>query len=455
MLGKLILAVVVMGILFVITQTFIDSGVSYASDETCRSSVLLRSEVAVDLGIMSEDRFFPLACTTTHQGELPANDREEAKDMIAQMATDCWYMYREGTVPDVFDADRGEPSCSVCYSFKLPDGVLEEGVLPDTDAFFEEDRRPEGKIELGEMYNYLVESDYTLPVTRGGGLHDLYVSEEADFGSQLNLADPDVLSTTEVRVTNENGIYFTDYTDELSGMAGELEDFGNNLLEQRSFNVLFVVAEEFDALNMRRMRNVIEHPDVNLNTENRYNSLLVMIDANNGVIRVQMGSELTNSMPENVLEEELNSIFRRSTIEEYSDLEGLISNLVAEFEYYLIDEEGRDWSEDTGINPDSYYAYLSNQGGNFPIIGNVSEDKGTHYIAFYSATDKLSAFEESAIRTFTSSLSSGAVDFAQGVLITAINHIVLGTPMRSEDTSGNFLMIADSDEIREACEVRD
>ena len=395
-LVSLIVAVAVIGVLLLIVYVFLDSGKAIASDTACTTSVWLRSEVSVDLGLVRADNFLPLVCPTQDIGTLDGN-RNEVKGQIAQMASTCWDNYAQGRVRNLFKSDRGERDCGVCYTFKISD--VPAGSVPSVEGmFFEESSRESGVIKSEEMYNFMFFNVYQRSVVRGGNL-DNYMSGVFDFRYNFGISDPERINTRDVEVTASN-LFVNDYADILNEFTIEsINTLGQDLLRENRANLHVVIAENFDDINPRRGRQIIENNDIN--SENRYDALLIMIDLKEQRVLVRMGRELETFVYEHQIPGLIRQAFHTNL--EGDNLDDAILTLLDSFRNKMLGDTSA-W-EDIGLRRGTYMSHLTNYGSmSMPIIEDIQKDRT--YVVAYIGETRISFFR---------SISGWATRFAGGI----------------------------------------
>ena len=57
-----------------------------------------------------------------------SQDIEGAKTEVRDMLKNCWYMWLDGSEPNIFRLFPEKQSCRICYKFKIKDGIKDTGV---------------------------------------------------------------------------------------------------------------------------------------------------------------------------------------------------------------------------------------------------------------------------------------------------------------------------------------
>lgn len=106
----------------------------------------------------------PRACKTINKNELPGKDykenvggvKEGAKKEIKDLMMKCWWMWLEGSQPNILDSSTTSftNKCFVCYTFSLKDGIN----IPITEFL----------ASLNEPYYAIDTSDRCAPGGQGG-----------------------------------------------------------------------------------------------------------------------------------------------------------------------------------------------------------------------------------------------------------------------------------------------
>lgn len=388
----------------------------------CRNSVALRAKsyIGMDLLFISEfikkEKFTPLMCNPQPMGELKGT-REEIKHQIAELTAKCWWMYLEGSVPNLFKLDEEDAkSCGICYYFRIPEDLdageissyqhfeemIEEIMIQNIDRETDPEIReilldnlndfsyetidyegqkvvrPTNLISMQEFYNFLLSEEYNPGILYGGGTAD-YIGDVHEFTSAIHSDNEESLnlrSITEFPPTHleDNTGLITQETQEL------ITELGVDFFQQQRAGILVVVAEEIQRNDRRDARRLIER--LGLNSDQRSNDgVLILIDINNGNIRLHMGKLLEQHIKEHEIKMILESHFGdiRNERELNRALQGVINDLTQK----LLSPISEDRYE---FAPGTYYEYLSNRQTTAPVIDNLQAGQ-TYAITYVSISD--------------------------------------------------------------------
>ena len=139
----IVLAAVGGGVMFLFLGFISSPAEAAALDRTCHDSVWARAELAPTI-LDTKMHLSPLSCKT--QEEKVTGGREQIKERMARMMSQCWWMFNEGRHDEIFEAaklqrifwDSSENSCFMCY------------VAP-----IDQDNIVGGPIEPQEMFHYM------------------------------------------------------------------------------------------------------------------------------------------------------------------------------------------------------------------------------------------------------------------------------------------------------------
>lgn len=427
-LATIIIWIVATVVLLVTVSMIINMSTSATEEVICRNSVALRAKTVLgfDVGPIQEaykkENFMPLLCKPQNKGELKGS-REEVKKQVADLAAQCWWMYLEGSVPNLFDSNvRDENSCGICYYFQIPEGLDAGRISSNPDlVFFEELTktrlseltqlesdpelrriieesyaeleynvlehqgkeiiRPTTLISQQEMYNFLIAEQYDPKILYGGGNIN-YFGNIQEFDSLINLRMP-----REIRLRQINELPPTqliDYTSLITEQTQQrITDFGGKLYRQENSILLVVVADEIQRNERRDARQVIER--LNLNSQrDKHDAILITLDVKNGNIRVHLGGLLERHIKEHEVSAMLENHF--NTITTPQELNTALTRLISDLEQRIIYSPGR-VAENLRLVPEgSYYQYLSNDQTTAPIIETLTSDR-TYAVIYKSLSD--------------------------------------------------------------------
>lgn len=400
----LIILSVVSGITLLLVSVQISSQNQAALEENCRTSVLQR--IAVESLSVPGDwsSYSSLRCSSFDMGTI-SGDRPEVKQEIADLAARCWYMYAEGRSVSVFE-ESSVDSCVICYTFNLDEDIGEydksqRRLIFDESAIefemTEEVDRDDPSINnydtegnpvsqerfLGsnmipyeEMFNYLLTTKYDPGLIRGGGVGD-YMSGYKDF-------DYEVESEFGLNLLNaslNNGVneYVFDFTDDKEigkQINATFEALGSNLLENGKGQLYVVIANSVGSTSKGAVNTFIESRE--LNSPERKNAVVVVVDLEKGYVRVTMGKNLERFITEPVLHQKVQNTFENIYAEE--DLISALNSIGGELNNDISYDQENEILEELGAQ-DTYYSYISNRGVHTPLIGDINQH-GVMGVAF-------------------------------------------------------------------------
>ena len=281
---------VIILLLFVFTL-FATKADNATQDTMCRASVVLRGKASVALvdGLVEFEKITPLACHTNDLGKLNGG-REEVKEDIAKYSAKCWWLFAEGSVPDLFKVDRKEKSCFVCYTFTI-DENLDKGTASKVQIFTDEpeveDRN--GTITNYELTDYFVSEAYNPGIIYGGGTKN-YFGTALEYELDAGIKEPREIKPSKISSKVVNS-YVLDYsyliTEETKSKINEI---GVELQQKNAGNMLVVVADEFNSIEPSDARKIIENTRLNTNDTN-YDAILFMLDLTNKKMRIHLGTD--------------------------------------------------------------------------------------------------------------------------------------------------------------------
>ncbi|PIN81027.1 hypothetical protein COV13_02440 [Candidatus Woesearchaeota archaeon CG10_big_fil_rev_8_21_14_0_10_32_9] len=452
---------IILSVIYII----INSGSTAAQESVCRDSVIIKGKANLVINnIEVFSKATPLICEPIDKGNLDS-DRETIKRQIADMAAQCWWMYAEGGITDLFDSTQNQKGCGVCYFFSIRDN-LDEGQKNKT--FFQEPARSPKFISSQELYNYMMGNNYNAKLLSGGGTIN-YVGDIYEFEHEIVLPP----SVQEVRLSQIQYIS-GDYLEDFSGVISQetknkVREIGNHLLEKDAGSLLVLVADKFDSLDKSRARRFIEN--IGLNTEkDKYDALLVLIDLDSSKIRIQMGADLEKYVNEYDLSNMMSQAFAGEIVSN-EDLNNRIVELLKKIEDKLAGEY--DYLAHLGIDSRSYYAYISNRGTTFSIVDHIVSEK-KYVVAYMSSSSQTTWLDgilanpgSTAAATGVAALSAAIIYFTGGTttkFVLAADVIAFG----SSETLGdglnailgnvktdrpNYILVTRASEVSSNCKV--
>lgn len=395
----LIILAIVSGGVMILVAVQISSENQLALEENCRSSVLQR--IAVDsvpvLGAFSD--YSSLRCSSFDEGTI-SGSRVEVKKDIADLTARCWYMYGEGRSVSVFE-DTSVNSCVICYTFNLDEDIGayefgerrkifdETGIQPDMESEVDSNNPKRETFTLDgeevirerflgsnmipheEMYNFLMNNRYNPSLIRGGAIGD-YMSAYYDFEYEVEEGG---IGVTLLNADLENGVneYVFDYTDEGdigASVAPTFETLGSQLIEEGNGQLYVLIADSFSSTTKGAVNTFIEGKS--LNTPGSKDAVVILVDLEEGFIRVSIGKDLERFITEPVLQNEVDMLF--TDVYSQSQLEDNLFTLGNSLTAILQFDDENDAIRDLGLD-NSYFSYISNRGVHMPIIADIDQHR--------------------------------------------------------------------------------
>jgi len=365
-----------------------DRGEDSTQDILCRSSVVIRSKATLSIadGIVDFEKITPLACHTKDLGNL-GKDREEVKSEIAKYSAMCWWQFAEGSVPDIFKADKKEKACFVCYTFTI-DNKIDKGVQSRIQGFNEPLVQDRSLISSSEMTNFLLSETYDPALIYGGGTKNYFGDSyiyDADVGIS---ADARTMSASKIKSTSVNG-YISDYSYMITEKTKEeINKIGAEPQINDAGNIFVVVAEDFKSMENSDAREIIENIKLNSNDTN-YDAILIMLDLKDKTIKVHLGSDhsvfIKDYEIKDILEDSFKDIGNKCSKDNKCNLEEVNNALAASVT--KISDKLLNKQTIQGLSPKSYYYYLTNGGYTWTMISDIDSNQ-RYAITYVSTSDE-------------------------------------------------------------------
>jgi hypothetical protein len=351
-LGKLIIAILSLGVLMLLIVPMYTTLTAKATEDACRISVLGRYHTTFSSILTGGTvRLVPLTCSTDNKGTLEGN-RESVKYQIAELMAKCWYQYAEGRVDNIYsDHDSKESICNVCYTFRIPNQLDLGGEL----YVLEEETPRTANISPQELIGYLMQTNYNKKVLYGGGTKT-YLNAHTRWRYEFSFSDDSTLRYNQVTRTNQNP-FVQDYAGFLSQETiNKINQAGIELYDGTESELFIVTAQKFNAIDPTSARRLTEQ--LNLNSKDRFNSILIMVDMTEGIVRLSMGIELENYFLEGELEPFLNKHF--GSVNSMQSFDDSMASFVEELKQRIVGSRSNALAE-FGLTQRSYYNYITNR----------------------------------------------------------------------------------------------
>ena len=455
--------------LLVAIAMIINQTTSATQEAVCRNSVALRAKahISLDFAHVTEaykkEKFTPLMCEPQNIGELKGT-REEIKHQIAELSAKCWWMYLEGSVPNLFDSNvEDENSCGICYYFRIPE-TMDAGRINTEFVFFEELTktrvselrqkeedpeireflkesmeeiehheiehegetilRPKNMISQQEFYNFMLAEQYDPGILYGGGTHN-YIGNIHRFNSLLDLKQKERINLRNINTITPTQLQ--DYTYLIfEETQQKITEFGAQLYRSEGSILLVIVADEFTRNDRTDARRLIESLNMNSHPD-RNDAMLITLDAGNGAIRIHAG----NILERRIREHELTMVMERhfKDIRNVQELNQALSGLIDDLQNRMITQQTQDKTE-LRLPEGTYYQYLSNEQTTAPIIDNIEAGR-TYAVTYKSLSDYQSWFSANREKLVGGvTIAAGAIIVGAGAIASATGiGAIAGAPM--------------------------
>lgn len=309
---KYILAFAAFFVLALFIANFLGIIGGQGTEQACRTSVVARDKVS--LGDVAE-HLVPLNCPIQDKN-LPETsvrllNQTEGRDVIekeiADLMAQCWWMYGNGLVDEVFsDASSGKGSatstkrkaCGVCYTFYIPTSYGNDPEDPLKEP-----------ITRSEFEWYLATHNYEPGLLQGGGAlptktKAYFYSEQSDvpssFTRELNrerlFASRRSLEGNIADLTN---IYLGTYSD-FHDLEEYLRNINNKGLQLTFIIVPEIVGEDFEKYNNLAIELIDEW---NLGSLELYNGMVFVFSLQDGAVLYAAQSGADAILSQSVVEE--------------------------------------------------------------------------------------------------------------------------------------------------------
>lgn len=389
------------------------------SETACRSSVLLKGKANIEIGPVSKEKVTPLACTTKDAGVLEGNQEEVLRE-VGDLASTCWWMFAEGSVPDLWEAEANTYSCHICSTF-----LISEQATP---------------ISGGEIGEFMLSNNYNPSALKGGASYRF-------AGDGVDLTIPQLSTDTVVSIDDLQSKQLTSFIDDNANILDEtdaINDKMNNILLETGVTGYIVTAGQIEDVSRRSAQQALDR--YGFFEGNQTNGFLLTVSLEDKTARLDMGADVTTYISEYEIETLLDPLRNAQSKEQ---LGRALETVVSEIETAMTD------SEETSFNPSSYYGYLSNAGETLPVLPeelNSSTTYAVTYTSYSTDGDLPFGFTAEDIEQGSTYLSlsggAGALPiFASGqVLSTGVEYLL-------EDTEEkyNFIQISPYSQVVEEC----
>lgn len=415
---NIILAVVIIGLLIFLIVRWAGQGDEATQAGLCRTSVLIRDKATIDLGVYKAEKLTPLACNPIDLEQIKGS-REEIKREISNKAARCWWQYAEGSVANLFDVSSNEKGCRVCYFFSLPSNMNSGTITPTDLQVFRESARESNSISGQEMYNFMVFNTYNPGLIYGGGTKR-YIGDYYEFSEGPLIENPREYTTRQVR-----SVPISSYVRDYSGILNEntinlINEAGVELQQKGAGNLHVIVVDEFKSMEKADATDIITALNMNSN-KTYYDAALILVDWENNKVRIHLGFELSRAVKEHELHEMMRLSFSGVNEDNADSYSSALGDLVTRLKRKLLFTDGTGLVAEHGINPGTYYYYLSNAGYNWPLFPDKIISERTYAIAYISPTDSLSFWDQ--LYAWLGSEIKGKQRQPNNIIIAQVNEI--------------------------------
>lgn len=335
-------------VLIPLITSFDDAATDGASLDQCRNSVLLRDRATLSESVSDLEQLTPLNCGTqdVQPGDhTKAEEREQISDLMAQ----CWYMFAEGRVDDVFKAKPGSRQCHICYNYLPSNTTSSQDII---------DYMRDNQVNPTD-YRTISGSEYM-----GDGVDLQTVGTPS---GRLALEDIQAPS-------------LSDYVDDPGGYLSEDEeqrvnDLLNDILRDGNAAGQVLVAGDITDLSRANAHDTMRRLSLTAQ-ENTTRGFLLTVDLADQEARLDLGKDLnTDITPQGI-----------STILE--PLTNANKGTIGEAVVTVVERLKQRFNEDTSVERGSYYAYLTRGGQATPVLPKGDIEANTPYaVAYVSPSD--------------------------------------------------------------------
>lgn len=382
-------------------QQIFDQGTEAVDREACRNSVLLRNQASLEVfgGSPSEnlDKITPLSCKTKDKdGEGLGKEQEVQK--MADLMSQCWYMFAEGRVDDIFNTDANEQTCHVCYQY-LPGNTFEGGDIIDYTK--ETTVNPADFRGVGST-NYIGDGVTLNQIERPGG------------GSTISL---DSLQAPAIQdFVRDPGNHLSD--EEESEIDGQL----TRLLGQHDVFGNVIVADNIQDYSRGEIHTFMQR--VNMSNGSSKRGFILSVSLADDQVRLDLGADLRTAVTERGIKQLLRPVQSSTMSSLGSGVQAMLSSLTERF-----DEDAK-----SVVQRGSYFSYLTRGGQTvFDVPNTVKE--GTPYAIAYVSPSNDQEY------TWVSRARLGFFDY----YFTADD---------KETVTNNFITVSEFTEVADRCQVR-
>jgi hypothetical protein len=269
----------------------------------------------------------------------------------------------------------------------------------------------------------MVSEEYN-PALIYGGRTNNYYGRDYDYEIPIDVEE----FPREVKVRKLKSAPITGYVMDYSFYINEKTMTAINakaaeLQQADSANLLVVAGETFDSFENSDARRIIEGTRLNSNTTQQ-DALLVLVDFQNHKIKIYAGSELSLFMKDYDIQDILDEEFEKARTEakncptkvcKLDAINGALERTVNGMADKLINGK----EKLPGVNPKSYYYYLSNGGETWTMLSDIETNK-TYAITYVSTSDENKWKFAGKILQWTGGIAgAGAAVGVVGTLLTA------------------------------------
>jgi hypothetical protein len=399
-LGVLVTIIGVLMSFFLLTnvqQQLFEEGSGAGKLDACRTSVLVRNQASISQLSEDLDKITPLSCSTEDIDGSDLNKEEEI-DKITELMGQCWYMFAEGRVEDVFKTKAEETTCHVCYQYLPSDnGIQGQDIVDYTRST---------TVNPGK-YRGVGGSEYI------GGSVDLKQIRGVDRGSQIDLS---------ALKSPKTGDFIRD-------PAGYIED-GHGINERLStllidYDILgnIIVADKVTEFSRQSSHDFMRRTDLTAE-KNKTRGFLLTISIADGEARLDMGEDLRTI----VTQRGIPSVLKPLESSNQGNLDSAISQVIQRLQSRLEN------SQDQVVERGSYFSYLTRGGDTIFTVPDQFQAETPYAIAYVSPSND-QAWDLGSMATF------GAFDY-------------YFTSDDRETVPRNFILVEPFTKVADRCKVR-
>jgi hypothetical protein len=328
-----------------------------ASLDVCRNSVLLRDQATISTVSEEFEKITPLQCPT-EDVDPDGITRDEERERISDLMSQCWYMFAEGRTEDIFQAEPTKRTCHVCYQY-----------LPDNDGISRED-----------LQNYLqsttVDPTSYRTVNSGSHLGDgVDLDSLPPISSSTTIELDSIAAPDAITFVDDPGNHVTDPQEQT------INDNLRDVFTEANITGNVVIADKINGLSRGGVHNTMQRVGL-VDQENTTTGFYLTVSLEDKRARLDLTPDLRTTIPEQSIGMLLQPLQNtRSTDGVGEALVDVSANLKERFTE----------DQDLAVQRGSYYEYLT-QGGTGFYLPESFDDETPYGIAYVSPSNDQAGF---------------------------------------------------------------